>query len=124
MTPQQLLDWARAVIPLETYDGRPQVTPDGPYAYLATDGGVTARSDLTRAASDTITLYVVCVNTVPAGARWAAQQVRAALNNQKPDGNHPLAAQPAGPELTDGTPTTGGERTSITLTYQLITRTP
>lgn len=119
MTLQDIAAWLLDTIPVDVYDGRPQVTPPGNYAYLTMEGGVTSRTNIGRTDRLTHTAHIVCVGVDPTGARIVAGKVRMALLDARPDRNHILTELPAGPMLIDGTPTTGGERTSITLTYQL-----
>lgn len=122
MTLTELAQWLMNTITIDLYDGRPDDTPAGNYAYLAVEGGLTSRTQLARTNRDTHTIQIVCVGFDPTGARWVRDQIVTQLTDQRPDNNHPLVQLPAGPELTDGTPTQGGQRTSITLTYQLPTR--
>lgn len=122
MTLQDFAAWLLGTVPADMYDGRPQATPAGNYAYLSFDGGFTSRTNIGRTGRLTHTVQIVCVGIDPTGARWVAGTVRMALLDARPDQNHILTELPAGPMLIDGTPTAGGERTSITLTYQLITR--
>lgn len=123
MTLNELAAWLMFNVgsKIDLYDGRPQATPAGNYAYLHVNAGVTLRDNVAvtdRAVHD---FMIVCVGYDTTGARWAAQTVRDVLTNARPAGNHTLTEIPAGPMLTDGTPTTGGERVSITLSYQLHT---
>jgi len=120
VTLQQFAAWL--IAQTGAIDGRPQTTPPGNYTYLTLDGGWATRTNLARPDRDILTASPVCVGIDPAGARRQVQKDRDALVNARPDANHPLVELPSGPQLVDGTPTTGGERTSITLTYQLTTR--
>lgn len=113
--------WLGSTLTVTNFDGRPDAA-DGNYAYWQIADPLSSRTDLAAARRDLLTAHIVCVGVDPTGSRWIADRVRGVLVGARPDQRHMLVEQPAGPQLTEGTPTSGGERYSITLTFQLITR--